>query len=63
MSGLLLVFAPSHRGFHIQRVTAFGQSGRPPSREVVSPRQLSAVSSSAVISELMARKQIFLFLN
>lgn len=65
MTGLLLVFAPSHRGFRIQRVTAFGQSGRRPSREVVSPRQLSAVSSSAVISESMARKQkgVFLFLN
>lgn len=61
MIGLLLLFAPSHRGFHIQRVTAFGLSGRPPSREVVSPRRLSVVSSSAVISELMARKQTGFF--
>lgn len=59
--GILLVFAPSHRGFHIRRVTAFGRSGRPPSREVVSPRQLSVVSSSAVIIELMARKQMGFF--
>lgn len=56
-SATLLLFAPFRRGFHIQRATAFGQNGRPLSREVVSPRQLSVVSFSAVISERRARRK------